>query len=331
MHDLAENSIKLYECNPLFLKIDMSNVPFSEMAKVIRKISKNKNPYPETDALRFYLYNHGFHLIKQKYNGLSELPPDITDFVKVHIKSTTEIGKRMLAHTIVSTICEMDYLDNQGDPYYQTLSDSYGEDFSKFMKKIHDTNRWNDFDNLKSTCGQLTSGLVSAFAFSDWAYKKPWTRICSLPSQCISGDISLESFTDQSFSLTHWGGSILNKCHLYQCCTDVLYHLLDVQDSGQIPQWINKNMNSKYVSSEIKEMYNILKKHFPNEMTGDINNSLISNSKKKREAYKTQINNWVNNAFSNGNGGTAPTNRNTPLTAMEKTNNILMGGQPKGI
>lgn len=323
MYDLPANSFDLYKANPLFSPVDFSAVPFKKLAAEIKSYEKKNNPYPETDALRFYLYNHAFHLLQNKFGKMSELPPDLTTFAQTHINATSLIAKRMLCHTIVSTICEMDYLSTQKPEYYQQLTDSYGEGVADFFKVIHKTNNWRGFDKVDATCGELTGGLVSGFAFSNWPYRKPWTRITGLSRQCVFGEISLESYTDQSFSLTHWGGSVLNKCHLYQCCTNEFYHLLDVQDSGQIPQWVGSNMSSQYVTKELKDMYAILKRHFPDEMNGPVNKSLVSNSQKKREAVHNQIKQAVQAAFNQGGtGGRTPPEVDNRIV---RTNKTLMG------
>lgn len=328
MYDLSANSIALYQANPMFQPVDFSNVPFKELAKeIIGVFQKQSNPSPETDALRFYLYNHGFHMVRSKYGLMASLPDDLAHFAQTHIAATSMIGKRILCHTIVSTICEMDYLSPQKDTYYATLANSYGEAFSDFMLHIHKTKRWNGFHSVEATCGEMTGGLVSGFAYSDWPYRKPWTRITGLSRQCVFGEISLENFADQSFSLAHWGGSILNKGHLYTVCTDTLYHLLDVQDSGQIPQWISQNMNSKYVTKEIKDMHAILSKHFPQEMGGKLDSKRIQNSKAKRDKSNQQIQQWVNAAFNaGGTAGRTPTvGDGRAANSIDRANRTLLG------
>lgn len=327
MYDLSANSIALYQANPMFQPVDFSNVPFKELAREISAFQKQSNPSPETDALRFYLYNHGFHMVRSKFGSMTTIPDDLAHFAQTHIAATSMIGKRILCHTIVSTICEMDYLSTQKDTYYATLANSYGEAFSDFMHHIHKTNQWRGFGKVESTCGEMTGGLVSGFAYSDWPYRKPWTRITGLSRQCVFGEISLENFADQSFSLAHWGGSILNKGHLYTICTDTLYHLLDVQDSGQIPQWISQNMNSPYVTKEIKDMHAILSKHFPQEMGGKLDSKRIQNSKAKRDKSNQQIQQWVQAAFNaGGTAGRTPTvGDGRAANAIDRANRTLLG------
>lgn len=327
MYDLSENSIALYQANPIFSPVDFSNIPFKDLAKDMKKMHKNNNPHPETDALRFYLYNHGFHLMRSKYGLLNKLPDDLTQFAQTHIEATSAIAKRILCHTLVSTICEMYYLSVQSERYYEGLSYSYGEGFSKFMRHIHSTHSWTGYDKVDATCGEMAGGLVIGFSSSNWPYRKPWTRITGLSRQCVFGEISLESFADQSFSLAHWGGSILNKGHLYQICGETLYHLLDVQDSGQIPQWIGENINNKYVTNEIKQMHAILLKHFPQEMGGKVNAKMVQNSKAKRDKSNQQIQQAVQAAFAAGNtAGRAPTTgpgRNP--NAIDQANKTILG------
>ena len=303
MFDQPRNSLVAYAANPLFEAMDFSHVRLKDLVAEISACEKQKKMCPQTAAVTFYLLNHGMHVMRSQLSPLTPLNAELAFVAEAHITQTNTIAKRMLCHTILSTVVEMHYLCQQRPAYYQMLADQYGDNFAKFAKDTQGSR--SHLKKLDTDCGNFAGGMMSIFSFSDWAYRKPWTKITGLVYQCVKGEISLENFTDQSLSLCHWGGSILNKCHLFHCNNDDLFKILDVQDSGQIPQWVGKNLSSSYVSEEMKRVHAILMKYFPDQMTGPINQALIQNSAAKRAQMVKQINLSVQNNFAAGNNNAA--------------------------
>lgn len=143
-------------------------------------------------------------------------------------------------------------------------------------------------------------------------------------SDYIHGRLSFEQFADQAFSLCHNNGSMFNKGHLYNCYSSFIYSILDIQDSGQIPQWIANNKNSPYVDKQLLEVYEIMAKEFPEEMTGPVNKSLISNSEKKRNQKAQALAKQQQATWNQWNQ--AQQTKPAKPSVEAKINNILLGG-----
>lgn len=325
MYDLPVNTIYMYEKNPLFSKIDSSSLSMNDFIREYDFFSKKKPMVkPESDALSFYFLNHAFHILKSKYHPLEALPQDLAYVAEQHITITNTISKRLLFYSYIIALEEASFLHEQSSDFWLFLKTRYGKNFEEFAQ-----NRFPQESSrvakLDMTCGEYASAIMSVFAFGKWSSGfggKGWVPIASLFSNFIHGSISLEQFSDQAFSLSHNNGSMFNKGHFYQMYSPFIYTILDIQDSGQIPQWIYTNQKNKFVSSELLKVYTIMEKYFPEEIQGKFNQSLVTNSQNKREKKSQllkqhQIATWNNS--SNSSSMQKP-------TAETKLNNILLGG-----
>lgn len=328
MYDLPTNTMFNFLSNPMFDSHNYSELPVSKLAKEIDTfMAKNKNhPAPETDALTFYLLNHGFHVMKTKFNQLEALNSDMIEVAEQHIAMTNRVAKRLFCYSTIIAVEEARFMHDQDDIFYDFLKREYGEDFLNYVKNgfsVGSDHKLTSFGKLDMTCGEFFDGMVSVFAFGKWQGGfggKGWVGIASLMADVIKGSISLENMADQAFSLCHNNGSMFNKGHLYQYYSSFIYDILDIQDSGQIPLWIDNNKSSKFITAELKKVHTILSEYFPNEMTGKIDQSIIKNSKQKREqkaamiAKKNQAN-W-NSGFA-GNGSSKKTEKTAPTSKID--------------
>jgi len=331
MYDLPQNTVITYTANPLFNKVNSGHLPVSVLKKEIEAFMAKKGSYvdPERDALGFYFLNHAFHLLKSKYGQFEQLSPQLTKVAEQHIHLTNTIAKRLFFYSLIIAVEEARFIPSQDDNFFNMLQGGYGQEFREYAQGGF-RGKLTDFGKLDMTCGEYASAMVSTFAFGKWQPGfggKGWVPIASLVSECIQGNLSLEQFADQAFSLCHNNGSMFNKGHLYNHYSSFIYNILDIQDSGQIPQWIANNKNSKYLDKELLEVYEIMAKEFPEEMTGPINKSLISNSEKKREQKaaalaKQQQAAW--NQWSNHQQTKA-----AKPSVEAKLNNVLLGGYGK--
>lgn len=333
MYDLPSNTMIAYTANPLFNEMNFGHLPVSLLKKEIEAFKPNRGSYvhPETDALTFYFLNHAFHLLKNKYGQLDKMDADAVKVAESHIRMTNQIAKRLFFYSVIIAVEEARFIPSQDDQFFGFLKNSYGEDFHNYAQKRFSGN-FTDFGNLDMTCGDYSAAMISVFAFGKWQPGfggKGWVPIASLVSQCIQGSISFEQFADQAFSLCHNNGSMFNKGHMYHCYSNFIYTILDIQDSGQIPQWIGSNLNSQYVTKDLKDVYTIMAKMFPEEMGGPVNKALISNSEKKRAAKQAQQakqnqamwNNW------NAPQNVAQQKQNAAVSKSNALNNLLMGGK----
>lgn len=344
MHDLPQNTMFSYLANPMFDKIDMSQLPISALAQGYLDFEKSQGksrPAPETDALKFYFLNHAFHVMKSKFHELEELPDELAEVAQKHLFITTEVAKRLFFYSLIIAVEEARFMHEQSPSFWSHLKGRYGDefhDFAKngFTKKNHQFGSSRDLLSLGSldmTAGEYCSAMVSVFAFGNWSPGfggKGWVPIASLLSDCVHGALSFESMGDQAFSLCHNNGSMFNKGHLYQHYTHFIYEILDIQDSGQIPQWIGNNLSNRFVDKDLKEVFLLMKKHFPEEMSGPVNQALIKNSEAKRNK---KAKNLANANYGSWNSPTAQSQKTKSQIEQEKAqaqqqakNDVLLGG-----
>jgi hypothetical protein len=339
MHDLPPNSLFAFSANPIFSPQDMAPVPMSAFAReMARAFATGKHAVPETDALEFYFLNHAFHTMQGEFHPFELLDPDMTRVAEAHLLRASEISRRILFHVLIISVDQGRYMQPQEKSYIEFLENSYGQDFGAFVANHFQVpghrggvGNMQDLAHLKLTAGEFCGGMVAVFAFGkwqNWAGGKTWVANPSLVSSCVRGSLSLEQMADQAFSLSHHGGSVFNKGYFYQTNSQLLMDILDVQDSGQIPQWIGKNLNHKVVSPTLRAAWQTMAKRFPEEMTGPVDARLIEESRQKR-AVKEQAkaalktgNNW------NGAGGNAA--KYTPPPPQQKMNNIITDLVNKG-
>lgn len=287
MYDLPRNTIAAYAANPLFDKFDMSSLPLSALSNEIKAFSRRSDARssPERDALDFYFLNHSFGVLRSKMNPLEQLDDDLATVAKSHLLTTNDIAKRLLFYSAIICVEEARFLPGQDHRFWSGLENRFGGDFCAWAKKGF-PGKYEDFGKLDMTCGEFAAAMVCVFAFGKWqpGYGgRGWVPIASLVSDCIHGRLSMEAMADQAFSLTHNGGCMFNKGHLYDhSYGNELYSILDVQDSGQIPQLIDSKKIS-HASPVLLDLHKIMARRFPDEMTGPVNEALVKNSEKKRE------------------------------------------------
>lgn len=296
MYDLPAKTLNFYLENPLFKKNTFDLAPTNQLAKEINSFIKNNKGMvnPEEDALTFYLLNHGFHLIKNKYGPLEKLPPEVEKVVEMHFHKTQKVAMRLFSYIILVSLEEAVF--EQGKPSLKTYLDgAYGGEFVTFFEKIksrgNSFSNADTFQNMSTSIGSFLNGVTSIFQFGGWSGGfggVPWAQIIGLARNVATGRESFETMADYAFTLCHNNGSMFNKGKLYNMYSPFIYEILDIQASGQIPQWINENQNNKFVSKDVLDSFNNLKKIFPEEMTKALDKKLIKDSGDKRKAQEAQ-------------------------------------------
>lgn len=323
MYDLPNNSVVRYLVNPSQEAINLRDIPVKTLKPLL--IEAHKHTYnTEQAVLNFYFYNHAFHLITSRYNIYDRLPDDLAHICARNQLISNQIGSRMFYQVLMSThghlfgVAHGMHKAHFPEFFVQQYGQELWDFFAKNPSSYQFSNWVNAFPDVKM--GEFFSGTLSTFTFSGNGAAKAWANIARLATDYVNGDMSLESLADQAFSICHNGGSILNKGHMFTVCHQTMYHLLDVQDSGQIPQWILKHKSNKEVDAQLKADISIMVKHFP-ELQSPLDNTLISHSKAKRDAYVQgiaknwqQANNWKN-----------PLNPPPKINHEAKLNKVLLG------
>lgn len=290
----------------------------------------------EESLLQFYFYNHVFHLLRARYGDYEKVPADLMDVADEYLKHTNGVAKRLFFQTLAATHGHLFALNHSKPSFKEHFEQAYGTDFLNYFLKTPGSfakNAWLDAIPDVS-CGVFVRGTLSTFTAAGAGVAKAWADVARLPVDYVLGVTSLETMADQAFSVCHNGGSILNKGHFFTVCSNNMYDLLDVQDSGQIPQWLHKNINNNALTPRLKQHVQTVCKHFP-ELKEPVNTTLVLASKNKRNAYTAKIAKNAQQFF--GNLGNPPLNLQQQIDdkkhkAQQKEaqiNTILLGQKLK--
>lgn len=345
MHDLPANTLAMSLMHPMFDRMDQSHVPARRLADEFRRLSNLKTmPVPETEALRFYFFNHAFHVLQKNYNKFEHLPDDMAEVARTYVESGNEGSRRLFSFLLVITSYMASFLPRQEASFYNHIESRCGEDTREFLEKF--CTGWSGYsgnggakpfidrltgllDTATFSCANFSEAIIGTFMYGKWGQPKglgQWDIIAMCAAGFIRGDVSLEGMADQAFSLCHQGGTIFEKGYFYQTNSHDIYHLLDVQHSGQLPQWIEKNFNHRFVTDDIRRIHTLMKTRFPQEMTGTIDPAKVREAKEKREAAFNGFHARMQAAFANGRGGGAarPAAPKAP-PPTQRMDNIISG------
>lgn len=293
MYDLPDNSL-LPHLRPLFQERSYyGDIKIKDFAKKVSNYLSSPKSTPETDVLKFYFLNHAFHIITSKFGPLDPLPEDVRKIVDSRSKKSSDISSRVLCHTFLTLLYEANWLyhGQKSGKFYESHVARFGkplaDHFARSGSGGFSLGVYKDYVNIDATCGNYCRALFNIYTTSPHmsaiTKDKQWIEIASVPTDFFMGRLSLEEACDKAFSLFHWGGSIFNKNILYKVNTDNMQKFLDVQDAGQIPQWLNANLNNSFVDNELREVFTLFKKHFPEEVSGMLDNKKIQDATTKRQ------------------------------------------------
>lgn len=328
MYDLPANTLAQFLANPLLEKYSFAHITCKDLAQEIKryKQSNTSHPTPESDAILFYMCNHGFHLIKSKYKEFETLPPKEALIVKKHLEYTNDIAKRLFSYIVLISIEEARYLPQQSDAFFSYMKAQYSQEFEDYIQK--DLKGHKDllsFEKLGISAGVFLRAIRSVFDFGKWNGGfggKPWGNIVGLSSSVVFGRESFEMMADYAFSLCHNNGSMFNKGHLYSYNTHFIYDVLDIQASGQIPSWVNENKSNPHVSKKVKEMHDLFSQVFPKEFTAPLDQKKVKSSGEIRRKKEEQHMKALKSSSAPWTQNTNTTNQ--PQAPKAKIDNILI-------
>ena len=351
MYDLPDNTLALYKSHPSQNPIDFSEMPMSVFVEKVKHFYK-ANPKvgsAENDVLLFYGLNHLLHGLSGRFGEYEYLPADVAKVCEYNAQANTTISARVflqLACVIQPWYnCGVDFLKHNtpdSNKFKEYLSWRLTPELFQHLMLgrtggyVYDRDFSNShFTKFPGTVGDYFMLSHSILAMSKACNLPRWSAIAALGQECVRGAISLMSLTDQTFSIQHYGGSIFIKGVWYKVPDDQkLFHLLDIQDSGQIFKWLSNPTNQKIITPEVHTMFQAAQKYIPDECVGKIDQKLIDQSKKKREGKLSNAP-WgvggFGGAFNAGNGpnAAAPPALNRGQVEMARQNAVLFGAPAK--
>lgn len=367
MYDLPNSTLSLHLNPPFQTPSVLSEVSLRDFSKVILSFKNTPKPDPETAVLKFYFLNHVFHHITSQFHAHEELPSEVLELVEARTKNTAIISARVMSHTFLTLLYELNWLHSppggrgkqSGDKFIDDMRARFGDaicdHFNRSGTGGFQMGIFKDFADLDVPVGDYVRAMYNIYTTSPHlnaiGKDKQWIAIAGVPLEFVSGRSSLEEVCDKAFSLFHWGGSIFNKQIYYTENTNTMLHLLDVQDSGQIPALLNEAVKGKgklksssgvqkFIDSDLQRWVQLAQKNFPDFMSTPLNQSLVNAAKAKREkGLHATISQRNNGAWGWGGGRQNQANqtKNAPKTApIQKIDEIVFGAfgfdptKPKG-
>ena len=302
MYDLSEDSLACYLSSPVWNRYALRDVPAKVLSDEITAFRK-KYPAavaPETDALKFYLAQHAVWMLKKKYNDIQPLTPAAQNLAKNCAEIMGVVPMRVLSYLTLICVEEARYIswNNQTSNFDQVLGGNYGSIFLDYAhNNFKSKSSRKNFEDLLSfgeedmTLGQFLRGMTGVFNFGKWQGGfggKAWGEIARTTHDALVGRASLIEMADHAFSLCHNNGSMFNKSKLYSMYSNEIYTILDVQASGQIPQWLEAGKGKQFLDKELSTMISVFREEFSAELSKPLNCELISDSAKNREKKEKQ-------------------------------------------
>lgn len=217
---------------------------------------------PEQEALEFYLFNHAIAQIRAKYQPFDSMGDDLPLVDRYH-KDLAAKSCRMFYYLLLICTRESRHEKSGGESkVWCTLKNDYGNLPYEFFLTIRGKGSSQAAEIFRKdpppvTLGVYTSYLYDLFyhgSFSGGYGGKAWAAVAKVLRDYVHGTISAEVMMDTAFTLCHNNGPIFNKGMLFDGYSDRIYTILDVQRSGQIPQYINELgfTESGYITTHFK-------------------------------------------------------------------------------
>jgi len=227
---------------------------------------------PETEAVTFYFSNHAASVVASQFDQHEPLRKEVADIVRGYAKLSSDMVVRLTYYVLLIITREARH-KYPNDAFDTHLLESYGPEFMKFHKAIVGKGSSGAASALRNnppdlTIGSYVTGLTDLFnngSFSSGYGGKPWGNVAETLRKLLHGEISAETFGDTAFTLAHNNGPIFNKGMLYQQQGGDFIKLLDVQRSGQIPQFFDA---FGYHTSALNAYRDNAIAVYPEELTG---------------------------------------------------------------
>ena len=201
--------------------------------------------FPEEEALRFYCLNHLVYVIQKERHINEPLSGEDVKIVKLYFDTLSKMSARAFYYLLI--ICTRESRHNKSLPAKKkTIINKFGEDVYNFFQE-NKKNGPGIYQTLMedpppTTLGNYVEAMEWLFNNCDWhkAYGgKAWGKITNCLVKFVTGEYTAEMMVDTNWTLAHNTGPIFNKKVLYHTQnTETLREILDVQRSGQIPNYI---------------------------------------------------------------------------------------------
>ena len=243
------DTISRFQRGPTRVLVDMTGVKAHAFLERLDAVDRDTQAEaPEEVALLYYLY-HALeaHLLKC---GAPSKPIEegVAKTARGLYEASSLIALRMAYYLFVICTRESRHaLKNSGG--FKKMEDTYPE-FREFHGLIKDAAPLSSvktaFGKLPAdvTLGRYADWLVDVFTHPKYSTNfggKKWRAIAVPFAEVVHGRMTMDTMCDTAFALSHNTGPIFNKGVLFRNYVGTgkqLLEILDIQRSGQIPEYL---------------------------------------------------------------------------------------------
>ncbi len=270
--------------SPLAQARDMSEVmvptTVHRLNAFMTEIGSQPLPAAEPEAIRFYLLNHAFMVLKNRVHPEEPLA-DLSEVAELYLNECSVPVARAFYYLLLITTRESRHVKASMCDIDQHMKTTYPTEILSFYKAIRGTGSGQAAAHFRQNppkvkLGQYTQSLVDIFYKGkyDSGYGGPaWGKVADCLNEFVWGRTSAEIMMDTVWTLSHNNGPIFNKGMLYSGYDSKdLRTILDVQRSGQIPQLVRDARNGQEyvggVSEYHKTLHERIEKLLPEDFGG---------------------------------------------------------------
>ena len=272
MYHLRKDTLAFQRARPLMTKHDAKDVPLAvTVANMLAFEKHSGQANVEHGAVSFYFLNHVFsELLKNDPN--LPLSPAGAELADAYTRTASLHAQRLFYYMLL--ICTREARHVHAGGMLQDVLEEYGPQFKAFIQGGMGSSESGAVNRLRQTppvmtLGQYVKGTVDLFNKCSYSggYGGPkWGNIANCLRAYIFGEITAEMMVDVAWTLAHNGGPMFNKGMLYETYGNALYKILDVQRSGQMPQFIAQGADGE-IADDLKPLIQVVKVALPDLYT----------------------------------------------------------------
>lgn len=243
-----KHSLAWYKRHPLFAA-HPRHTPLASCASHIKADKDGLGTVnPDTEAVHFYYLNHLWAHICQSFDDKEVLPAEYRPLVEKYLDMATKQAARLFSYTMLVITRESRHL-HKSDSFRQALKAQWGEGYLYYLDSIGGTGSGTAANSLVNNPPNMdlvdyVSAVEMVFfkgKFSGGYGGHPWGHIAANIGRLVRGEISYEMMVDTAYTLAHNNGPMFNKGMLYDMYSKEFIKILDVQRSGQMPQYVREH------------------------------------------------------------------------------------------
>ncbi len=279
---IPNNTLAYFERLPQLHLINLANVScqtFATNIKTYKTTLEEDAKYgnclvsPDNEAFQFYLFNHLSSIIKDKFTRHEPLPGWAAGIMREYEGIVSKQGIRLVSYMALITTRENRHLGGKPDTFWDKhIVKPFGQgpkDFHFNIKSKTSSDVIITFLNNPPQCsvGNFFKAIEAMFShggYSGGYGGLPWANITKCLNQFLDGKTTQEMMVDTAYTLAHNNGPMFNKGMLYDSYSSDFMRILDVQRSGQIPEFAIEYGHGSLTKTQ-SALFNEAQPHIGNE------------------------------------------------------------------